>query len=81
MRVFIAKEGKEPTQGLAYLEDGTMVVVDNARRQVGKTIDILVTGIVQSAAGKMIFGRYEAGRPSAKSLADGTSKRPDSQAS
>lgn len=64
MHVCIAKEGKEPAQGIAYLEDGTMVVVDNARRQVGKTIDILITGVVQSAAGKMIFGRYEPRRSS-----------------
>ena len=57
MRVFILKEGKEPSQGVAYLDDGTMVVVDNARRLIGKTTDIAVTSVLQTTAGKMIFGR------------------------
>jgi len=59
MQVFILKEGKEYNQGVAYLDDGTMVVVDNARRQISKTIDITVTSVLQTTAGKMIFGRYE----------------------
>lgn len=67
VRVSITKEGKEPAQGLAYLEDGTMVVVENARRHIGNTIEVLVTGVVQSASGKMIFGRYEEGRSSMRS--------------
>jgi len=58
MTVFILKEGKEYNQGVAYLDDGTMVVVDNARRLIGKTIDIVVTSVLQTTAGKMIFGRY-----------------------
>ncbi len=58
MRVFILKEGKERDQGVAYLDDGTMVVVDNARRMIGKTIEITVTSVLQTTAGKMIFGRY-----------------------
>ena len=57
MRVFILKEGKEFNQGVAYLDDGTMVVVDNARRLIGKTADIAVTSVLQTTAGKMIFGR------------------------
>ena len=57
MRVFILKEGKEYSQGVAYLDDGTMVVVDNARRLIGKTADIAVTSVLQTTAGKMIFGR------------------------
>src|SRR5262249_27321965 len=57
MRVFILKEGKEYNQGVAYLDDGTMVVVDNARRLISKTIDIVVTSVLQTTAGKMIFGR------------------------
>jgi uncharacterized protein YacL len=62
MKVFILKEGKEYSQGVAYLDDGTMVVVDNARRLIGKTIDIVVTSVLQTTAGKMIFGRFiEAG--------------------
>ena len=59
MRVFILKEGKESSQGVAYLDDGTMVVVDNARRQISRTVDITVTSVLQTTAGKMIFGRYE----------------------
>jgi len=62
MRVFILKEGKEPNQGVAYLDDGTMVVVDNARRMISRTIDITVTSVLQTTAGKMIFGRYDEGR-------------------
>jgi len=62
MKVFILKEGKEYNQGVAYLDDGTMVVVDNARKMIGKTIDVIVTSVLQTTAGKMIFGRYlEAG--------------------
>lgn len=59
MKVFILKEGKEYNQGVAYLDDGTMVVVDNARKMIGKTIDTAVTSVLQTTAGKMIFGRYE----------------------
>ncbi len=57
MKVFILKEGKEYNQGVAYLDDGTMVVVDNARKLIGKTADIAVTSVLQTTAGKMIFGR------------------------
>ncbi len=59
MRVFILKEGKEYNQGVAYLDDGTMVVVDNAKRMISKTVDISVTSVLQTTAGKMIFGRYD----------------------
>jgi uncharacterized protein YacL len=59
MRVFIIKEGKEYNQGVAYLDDGTMVVVDNARRLISKNIDITVTSVLQTTAGKMIFGKYD----------------------
>jgi uncharacterized protein YacL len=59
MRVFVLKEGKECNQGVAYLDDGTMVVVDNARRMISKTIDISVTSVLQTTAGKMIFGKYD----------------------
>jgi uncharacterized protein YacL len=58
MKVFILKEGKEYNQGVAYLDDGTMVVVDNARRMIGKTISTQVTSVLQTTAGKMIFGRF-----------------------
>ena len=59
MRVFVLKEGKEYNQGVAYLDDGTMVVVDNARKMISKTIDIVVTSVLQTTAGKMIFGRFD----------------------
>ncbi|MGC1417359.1 MAG: TRAM domain-containing protein [Candidatus Acidiferrum sp.] len=59
MRVLILREGKEPNQGVAYLDDGTMVVVDGARRFINKSVDIQVTSVHQTTAGKMIFGRLE----------------------
>jgi uncharacterized protein YacL len=59
MRVFILREGKEYNQGVAYLDDGTMVVVDAARKMINKTVDISVTSVHQTTAGKMIFGRYD----------------------
>ena len=59
MRVFILKEGKEYNQGVAYLDDGTMVVVDNAKKMISKTIDISVTSVLQTTAGKMIFGKFD----------------------
>jgi uncharacterized protein YacL len=59
MRVFILREGKEYNQGVAYLDDGTMVVVDGARKAINKTVDITVTSVHQTTAGKMIFGRLD----------------------
>ena len=59
MRVLILREGKEPNQGVAYLDDGTMVVVDGARRMLNKSVDVIVTSIHQTPAGKMIFGRLD----------------------
>lgn len=59
MKVFVLKEGKEYNQGVAYLDDGTMVVVDNARKMIGKNIDISVTSVLQTTAGKMIFGKWD----------------------
>jgi uncharacterized protein YacL len=59
MKVFILKEGKEFNQGVAYLDDGTMVVVDNAKKLISKTVEITVTSVLQTTAGKMIFGRYD----------------------
>lgn len=57
MRLHVLKEGKEPDQGLAYLEDGTMVVIENGRGYIGQTVDAVVTSVLQTAAGKMIFVR------------------------
>lgn len=76
MRVLILREGKEPNQGVAYLDDGTMVVVDNARRMINKSVDVVVTSVHQTTAGKMIFGRVddrvEQNSLSAKQAAAGT---------
>ncbi|RKY42256.1 MAG: PIN domain nuclease [Candidatus Makaraimicrobium thalassicum] len=55
MNVYIKKEGKERNQGVAFMDDGTMIVVDNARRLIGKNVDISVTSVLQTSAGKMIF--------------------------
>jgi hypothetical protein len=73
MRVFILKEGKEYNQGVAYLDDGTMVVVDNARRMISKTIDISVTSVLQTTAGKMIFGKYDERAQAAAAATGGSS--------
>lgn len=59
MHIVILKEGKEATQGVGYLDDGTMVVVDHARRMIGRSIEMTVTSVLQTASGKMIFGRYD----------------------
>ncbi|MGQ9647657.1 MAG: PIN/TRAM domain-containing protein [Thermodesulfobacteriota bacterium] len=59
MNVKILKEGKEMGQGVAYLDDGTMIVIDNGRRQIGKTTDVVVTSVLQTPAGRMIFARLK----------------------
>jgi len=56
MKVQVIREGKESTQGIAYLDDGTMVVVEHGRRYMGKTVDVSVTSVLQTTAGRMIFG-------------------------
>ena len=57
MTVSVIKHGKEPEQGLGYLEDGTMIVVENGRDAIGQTVDTIVTSVLQTSAGKMIFTR------------------------
>jgi len=59
MNVLVLKEGKEYDQGVGYLDDGTMVVVDHARRMIGRSVEISVTSVLQTASGKMIFGRVD----------------------
>ena len=59
LSIAILKEGKEPNQGVGYLNDGTMVVVDHARRWIGQTVELQVTSVLQTPSGKMIFGRYD----------------------
>jgi uncharacterized protein YacL len=61
MNVLVLKEGKEYNQGVGYLDDGTMVVVDHARRMIGRAVEITVTSVLQTASGKMIFGKLEEG--------------------
>lgn len=79
MRVFILREGKEANQGVAYLDDGTMVVVDGARRFINKNVDTIVTSVHQTTAGKMIFGRMDdrveqTGAPMTRQAAAGASR-------
>jgi len=59
MTVLILKEGKEFNQGVGYLDDGTMVVVDHARKLIGRAVEISVTSVLQTASGKMIFGKMD----------------------
>lgn len=59
MNVQIVREGKEPGQGVAYLDDGTMIVVENGRRHVGETVAVVVTTVLQTSAGRMIFTRLK----------------------
>jgi uncharacterized protein YacL len=59
MRIFILKEGKEYNQGIAYLDDGTMVVVENARKLIGKNAEVTVTSVLQTTAGRMIFSKLK----------------------
>lgn len=59
MNIMVMKEGKEYNQGVGYLDDGTMVVVDHARRMIGRSVEITVTSVLQTASGKMIFGKLE----------------------
>jgi uncharacterized protein YacL len=77
MNVFILKEGKEHNQGVAYLDDGTMVVVDNARSRIGRSLDIVVTSVLQTTAGRMIFGRMTGEAPAQTTDTPVKTERPD----
>lgn len=59
LEIRIIKEGKEMNQGVGYLEDGTMVVVDNTRHLIGQLIKVVVTSVLQTQAGRMIFARLD----------------------
>jgi len=59
MNIFIAREGKEMNQGVGYLDDGTMVVVDNARKTINQQVDVVVTSVLQTTAGRMIFAKLK----------------------
>ena len=58
LTVDILREGKEPNQGVGYLEDGTMIVVEDGQRYIGRRVEVFVTSLLQTSAGRMIFGRY-----------------------
>ena len=62
MQLFLVKEGKENNQGVAYLDDGTMIVVEDGKRYIGETITVLVTSVLQTAAGRMIFAKPKKGK-------------------
>lgn len=61
MTIFLVKEGKEQGQAVAYLDDGTMIVVEDGDKKIGQTTDVMVTSVLQTAAGRMIFGRLKQG--------------------
>ncbi len=62
MTLSLVKEGKENNQAVAYLDDGTMIVVEEGKRFIGKKIKVLVTSVLQTSAGRMIFGKPAGGR-------------------
>lgn len=66
MTVKIIKEGKETGQGVAYLDDGTMIVVDNAQKHQGSNVEVLVTSVLQTTAGRMIFSELKGVAPEKK---------------
>ena len=57
MNVYLVKEGKEANQAIAYLDDGTMIVVENGRHSIGNSIPVVVTSVLQTSAGRMIFAK------------------------
>jgi len=59
VHVHVVKEGKESGQGVAYLDDGTMVVVDQGKRYIGQPVSAIVTSVLQTTAGRMIFARLK----------------------
>jgi len=67
MQVHVIRDGKESGQGVAYLDDGTMIVVDGGKKHIGEVIDVSVTSVLQTAAGRMIFARPRAGSQKALS--------------
>jgi uncharacterized protein YacL len=64
IEVRLVKAGEEPGQGIGYLDDGTMVVVESGREHLGTSVAVAVTSVLQTSAGRMVFGRYDGGKPS-----------------
>lgn len=71
MHVNIIREGKEPNQGVAYLEDGTMIVVEEGRRYIGEAVEVVVSSVLQTVAGKMIFARVKGTNGESEDTGDG----------
>jgi uncharacterized protein YacL len=69
MTAHVVKEGKEAGQGIAYFDDGTMIVVENGRRYVGKDVEVVVTSILQTPAGRMVFARLKTAKNNEASVA------------
>ncbi len=67
LKLKIVKQGKEDNQGVGYLEDGTMVVVEGAREAIGQRLPVVITGALQTPTGRMVFGRFEKNQPTRKS--------------
>ena len=63
----IVREGKEESQGVGYLDDGTMVVIEGAKKFIGQRMEVVITGALQTPTGRMIFGQLEKDHPSNKS--------------
>ena len=85
MQVKIVKPGEESDQGIGYLDDGTMIVVEGARNKIGKVVLLSVTSSLQTSAGKMIFGKFESfaapERPGGRGNRSGNSRTPNGRSS
>jgi uncharacterized protein YacL len=79
MAVTIVREGKEPDQGVAYLDDGTMVVVERGKNRIGATVTVVVTSVLQTVAGKMIFGHPQDERPDPREYSNRRSRSDSSR--
>ncbi len=77
MQIKIIKPGEESDQGIGYLDDGTMVVVEGARHCIGQDVSLSVTSSLQTSAGKMIFGKYEGPGQMARNSSSGSRRRPN----
>ena len=75
LRVKVIREGKEAEQGVGYLNDGTMIVIEGGRKLLGDTVDVEVTSVLQSPSGKMIFSRVAWPDESARDLGDRRGRR------